>query len=34
MPLAYENDNYHGFAERHLENLMTILDKEGADYAS
>ena len=32
--VAYENDNYHGFAERHLENLMTILDKEGADYAS
>lgn len=32
--VAHENDNYHGFAERHLENLMTILDKEGADYAN
>jgi ribulose-5-phosphate 4-epimerase/fuculose-1-phosphate aldolase len=32
--VAHETDNYHGFAERHLENLMTILDKEGADYAN
>lgn len=32
--VAFQNDNYQGFAERHLENLMTILDKEGSDYAS
>ena len=31
---ANEFDNYHGFAERHLENLMKILDKEGSDYAN
>ena len=32
--VAFQNDNYHGFAERHLENLMTILDNESSDYAS
>ena len=31
---AQENDNYQDFAERHLENLMNILNKEGSDYAS
>ena len=32
--VANETENYNDFAERHLENLMTILDKEGSDYAS
>lgn len=32
--VAHENDSYNGFAERHLENLMTILDREGSDYAN
>jgi ribulose-5-phosphate 4-epimerase/fuculose-1-phosphate aldolase len=32
--VAFQNDNYHGFAERHLENLMTILNNESSDYAS
>ena len=32
--VAQETENYNGFAERHLENLMTILDNECSDYAS
>ena len=32
--VAAETDSYNGFAERHLENLMAILDKEGSDYAN
>ena len=32
--VARENDEYEGFAERHLQNLMLILDKEGSDYAN
>ena len=32
--VALETENYHGFAEKHLKNLMNILDKEGSDYAS
>ena len=32
--VAQETENYHGFAKRHLENLMAILDKEGSDYAT
>ncbi len=32
--VALETENYHSFAEHHLKNLMTILDKEGSDYAN
>ena len=32
--VAAETESYSGFAERHLENLMAILDKEGSDYAN
>tara|TARA_Y100001968_G_scaffold29_1_gene23 strand:- start:1937 stop:2707 length:771 start_codon:yes stop_codon:yes gene_type:complete len=32
--VAQEIETYPGFAERHLKNLMMILDKEGSDYAA
>tara|TARA_Y100001970_G_C14181289_1_gene829987 strand:- start:594 stop:1364 length:771 start_codon:yes stop_codon:yes gene_type:complete len=32
--VAKQIENYEGFAERHLENLMNILDREGSDYAN
>ena len=32
--VAQETENYCGFSQRHLENLMTILNNEGSDYAS
>ena len=32
--VAEETENYNGFADEHLKNMMIILDKEGSDYAS
>ena len=32
--VAKQIENYEGFAEQHLENLMNILDREGSDYAN
>ncbi len=32
--VAKETENYTGFAEKHFQNLMKILDKEASDYAS
>ena len=32
--VAEETENYYGIAEKHPENLMVILDKEGSDYAT
>ena len=32
--VARDTETYPGFADRHLAALMTILDREGSDYAS
>ena len=32
--VAYETENYHGFAEDHLKNIMIILDKEASEHTS
>ncbi len=32
--VAQETENYSGFSQKHLKNLMDILDNEGSNYAS